>query len=83
MRVAQELEETKIILVGSHKTIESVTQRSNNLETFMNRSDHLYTQSKMFYQTAKKQNSNCCVVISSGVKSSHLLILLGAFGLHI
>ncbi|KAJ7621148.1 snare protein YKT6 [Roridomyces roridus] len=59
MRVQQELDETKIVL---HKTIESVLQRGERLDTLVDRSTHLSTQSKMFYKTTRKQNS-CCVVM--------------------
>jgi len=59
MRVQQELDETKIIL---HKTIESVLQRGEQLDNLVDRSNALSAQSKMFYKTAKKQNS-CCVIM--------------------
>ncbi|KAF8920039.1 snare protein YKT6 [Mucidula mucida] len=59
MRVQQELDETKIVL---HKTIESVLQRGEKLDNLVDRSNALSAQSKMFYKTAKKQNS-CCVVM--------------------
>ncbi|KAG8221574.1 snare protein YKT6 [Butyriboletus roseoflavus] len=59
MRVQQELDETKIVL---HKTIESVLQRGEKLDNLVERSNALSSQSKMFYKTAKKQNS-CCVVM--------------------
>ncbi|KAJ7853501.1 snare protein YKT6 [Mycena olivaceomarginata] len=59
MRVQAELDETKIVL---HKTIESVLQRGEKLDTLVDRSNHLSAQSKMFYKTAKKQNS-CCVIM--------------------
>ncbi|KAG2336623.1 snare protein YKT6 [Suillus weaverae] len=59
MRVQQELDETKIVL---HKTIESVLQRGEKLDNLVERSNALSTQSKMFYKTAKKQNS-CCVIM--------------------
>ncbi|KAJ7768385.1 snare protein YKT6 [Mycena metata] len=59
MRVQAELDETKIVL---HKTIESVLQRGERLDTLVDRSNHLSAQSKMFYKTAKKQNQ-CCVVM--------------------
>ncbi|KAH7890389.1 snare protein YKT6 [Phlebopus sp. FC_14] len=59
MRVQQELDETKIVL---HKTIESVLQRGEKLDNLVERSNALSAQSKMFYKTAKKQNS-CCVVM--------------------
>ncbi|CAK5274234.1 unnamed protein product [Mycena citricolor] len=51
MRVQAELDETKIVL---HKTIESVLQRGEKLDTLVDRSNHLSAQSKMFYKTAKK-----------------------------
>lgn len=59
MRVQQELDETKIVL---HKTIESVLQRGEKLDNLVERSNQLSMQSKMFYKTAKKQNS-CCTVM--------------------
>jgi len=59
MRVQQELDETKIVL---HKTIESVLARGEKLDNLVDRSNALSAQSKMFYKTAKKQNS-CCVVV--------------------
>jgi len=59
MKVQQELDETKIVL---HKTIESVLQRGEKLDNLVERSNALSTQTKMFYKTAKKQNS-CCVVM--------------------
>ncbi|KAF9903245.1 palmitoyltransferase [Lobosporangium transversale] len=58
MKVQRELDETKIIL---HKTIESVLERGEKMESLVERSDVLSSQSKMFYKTAKKQNS-CCVI---------------------
>ncbi|KAI1787193.1 snare protein YKT6 [Ganoderma leucocontextum] len=59
MKVQQELDETKIIL---HKTIESVLQRGEKINDLVDRSNELSMQSKMFYKTAKKQNS-CCTVM--------------------
>ncbi|KAM6494920.1 snare protein YKT6 [Amanita muscaria] len=59
MRVQQELDETKIIL---HKTIESVLRRGEKLNDLVDRSNALSSQSKMFYKTAKKQNS-CCIIM--------------------
>ncbi|KIK66224.1 hypothetical protein GYMLUDRAFT_38037 [Collybiopsis luxurians FD-317 M1] len=59
MRVQRELDETKIIL---HKTIESVLERGEKLDNLVDRSNALSAQSKMFYKTAKKQNS-CCVIM--------------------
>ncbi|KAJ7626539.1 snare protein YKT6 [Mycena polygramma] len=60
MRVQAELDETKVIL---HKTIESVLQRGEKLDTLVERSDNLSAQSKMFYKTAHGSNSRCCVIM--------------------
>ncbi|KAI5782699.1 Longin-like domain-containing protein [Geopyxis carbonaria] len=59
MKIQQELDETKIIL---HKTIESVLERGEKLDSLVQRSEGLSAQSKVFYKTAKKQNS-CCVIM--------------------
>ncbi|KAF3935100.1 hypothetical protein ABW19_dt0208924 [Dactylella cylindrospora] len=58
-KIQRELDETKIVL---HKTIESVLDRGEKLDTLVQRSDNLSAASKMFYTNAKKQNS-CCVVM--------------------
>ncbi|KAM0749878.1 snare protein YKT6 [Meredithblackwellia eburnea MCA 4105] len=59
MKVQQELDETKIIL---HKTIESVLERGEKLDSLVDKSAALSQSSKTFYKTAKKQNS-CCIVM--------------------
>ncbi|KGO77443.1 Synaptobrevin [Penicillium italicum] len=59
MKIQQELDETKIVL---HKTIESVLERGEKLDTLVQKSEVLSSQSKTFYAQAKKQNS-CCVVM--------------------
>jgi len=59
MRIQKELDETKIVL---HKTIDAVLQRGEKIDDLVAKSDGLSAQSKMFYQTAKKQNS-CCVLM--------------------
>ncbi|KAI9773193.1 MAG: palmitoyltransferase [Candelina submexicana] len=59
MKIQKELDETKIVL---HKTIESVLERGEKIDTLVQKSDGLSAQSKMFYTQAKKQNS-CCVVM--------------------
>lgn len=59
MKIQQELDETKIVL---HKTIESVLERGEKIDTLVAKSDGLSAQSKMFYTSAKKQNS-CCIVM--------------------
>lgn len=45
-----------------HKTIDSVLQRGEDLDKLVEKSGTLSEQSKMFYKTAKKQNS-CCIVM--------------------
>ncbi|KAK5013397.1 palmitoyltransferase [Cryomyces antarcticus] len=59
MTIQKELDETKIVL---HKTIESVLERGEKIDSLVAKSDGLSAQSKMFYNQAKKQNS-CCVVM--------------------
>jgi len=59
MKVQAELDETKIIL---HKTIEGVLERGTKLDDLVERSGNLSASTKMFYKSAKKQNS-CCVVM--------------------
>ncbi|KXX79063.1 Synaptobrevin YKT6 [Madurella mycetomatis] len=58
-RIQQELDETKIVL---HKAIDSVLQRGEKLDDLVAKSSDLSAQSKMFYKSAKKQNS-CCLVM--------------------
>lgn len=56
MKIQKDLDDTKIIL---HKTIDSVLERGVKLDNLVEKSTDLSAQSKMFYKTAKKQNS-CC-----------------------
>ena len=58
-QIQKELDETKIVL---HKTIESVLERGEKIDSLVAKSDGLSAQSKMFYTQAKKQNS-CCVMM--------------------
>lgn len=58
MKVQQELDETKIVL---HKTIESVLQRGEKLDSLVDKSEALSASSRMFYKQSKKTNS-CCVI---------------------
>src|SRR5207237_7786076 len=46
MRIQQELDETKIVL---HKTIESVLERGEKIDSLVQRSEGLSSASKMFY----------------------------------
>ncbi|XP_019743148.1 synaptobrevin homolog YKT6 [Hippocampus comes] len=58
-KVQAELDDTKIIL---HKTMESLLERGEKLDDLVAKSEHLGTQSKAFYKTARKQNS-CCEIM--------------------
>lgn len=55
-KMQKDLDETKIIL---HKTIENVLERGQKIDTLIEKSEDLSSSSKMFYKTARKQNS-CC-----------------------
>ncbi|KAH3685004.1 hypothetical protein WICPIJ_004036 [Wickerhamomyces pijperi] len=59
MKVQQELDETKVVL---HKTIESVLERGEKLDSLVDKSEALSSSSKMFYKQAKKTNS-CCMIM--------------------
>ncbi|MCJ1441440.1 MAG: palmitoyltransferase [Stictis urceolatum] len=59
MKIQRELDETKITL---HKTIESVLERGEKIDTLVEKSNDLSSQSRMFYTQAKKQNS-CCTLM--------------------
>ena len=47
MKIQKELDETKIVL---HKTIESVLERGEKIDTLVAKSNDLSGQSKMFYK---------------------------------
>ena len=57
-KIQRDLDETTQIL---HKTIDSVLERGVKLDSLVERSNDLSSQSKIFYKTAKKTNS-CCVL---------------------
>ncbi|GME82779.1 unnamed protein product [Ambrosiozyma monospora] len=59
MKVQQELDDTKIVL---QKSIESVLQRGEQLDSLVDKSEALSNSSKTFYKQAKKTNS-CCVIM--------------------
>ena len=46
MKIQKELDETKIVL---HKTIESVLERGEKIDTLVEKSNDLSSQSRMFY----------------------------------
>lgn len=55
-KIQSDLDETRIVLKQS---IDSVLERGMKLDDLIEKSDKLSTQSKTFYQAAKKTNS-CC-----------------------
>jgi synaptobrevin family protein YKT6 len=55
-KITKDLDETKEVL---HKTIESVLERGEKLDSLVSQSEDLTKQSKMFYKEAKKTNA-CC-----------------------
>lgn len=57
-RVQSDLNDTMLIL---HNTIEGILERGERLNDLVERSSDLSVQSKIFYKTARKNNS-CCVV---------------------
>ncbi|GJM92454.1 hypothetical protein PR202_ga08930 [Eleusine coracana subsp. coracana] len=59
MKIQRDLDETKIIL---HKTIESVLERGERLDSLVEKSSDLSAASQMFYKQAKKTNS-CCTIL--------------------
>jgi synaptobrevin family protein YKT6 len=54
MKIQKELDETKVVL---HKTIESVLDRGEKIDSLVAKSGDLSTTSQQFYRQAKKQNS--------------------------
>ena len=59
MRVQRELDETKIVL---HKTIESVLERGEKIDSLVEKSEGLSSQSKMFYGQVCQFHSACAPV---------------------
>jgi len=57
-KIQKDLDETTQIL---HNTIDSVLERGVKLDSLVERSNDLSSQSKLFYKSAKKTNS-CCVL---------------------
>lgn len=56
MKIQKELDETKIVL---HKTIESVLERGEKIDSLVEKSDGLSAQSKMFYKYGRPQPVVC------------------------
>lgn len=60
MKIQKELDETKIVL---HKTIESVLERGEKIDSLVAKSDGLSAQSKMFYTQVRRTDMSgydCC-----------------------
>lgn len=55
MKIQKELDETKIVL---HKTIESVLERGEKIDSLVAKSDGLSSQSKMFYQQESQHQTH-------------------------
>ena len=58
-KIQKDLDDTMDIM---HKTIDNVLERGAKLDTLVEKSNDLSSQSKAFYKTAKKANSHCCVL---------------------
>lgn len=56
MKIQKELDETKIVL---HKTIESVLERGEKIDSLVEKSDGLSAQSKMFYSKHLAPATRC------------------------
>nr|KJB54022.1 hypothetical protein B456_009G054600 [Gossypium raimondii] len=59
LKIQRELDETKIIL---HKTIDSVLERGEKLDSLVEKSSDLSAASQMFYKQAKRTNQ-CCTLL--------------------
>ncbi|EES04276.1 hypothetical protein BDA96_03G470800 [Sorghum bicolor] len=59
LKIQRDLDETKIIL---HKTIDSMLDRGERLDSLVEKSSDLSISSQMFYKQAKKTNS-CCTIL--------------------
>lgn len=55
-KIQSDLDETKVVL---HRTIESMLERGEKLDTLVGKSEDLTLASQLFYKQAKKTNS-CC-----------------------
>ncbi|GME87931.1 unnamed protein product [Ambrosiozyma monospora] len=57
--VQQQLDDTKVVL---QKSIQSMLERGEQLDSLVDKSETLSNSSKTFYKQAKKTNS-CCVIM--------------------
>lgn len=63
MKIQKELDETKIVL---HKTIESVLERGEKIDSLVEKSDGLSAQSKMFYKQVRfLRSTGCCIKLTA------------------
>jgi len=75
MKIQKELDETKIVL---HKTIESVLERGEKIDSLVEKSDGLSAQSKMFYKYGRLQPVvcvPCLTVFQLGKQSSKIPVV--------
>eukprot|EP00249_Psilotum_nudum_P010822 c22790_g1_i1 orf=258-863(+) len=59
LKIQRDLDETKVIL---HKTIDSVLERGEKLDSLVEKSSDLSMASQLFYKQAKKTNQ-CCIIL--------------------
>lgn len=71
MKIQKELDETKIVL---HKTIESVLERGEKIDSLVEKSDGLSAQSKMFYKQV------CFFSLLRGLAWGLLIFVDGCWG---
>ena len=78
MKIQKELDETKIVL---HKTIESVLERGEKIDTLVEKSDGLNAQSKMFYKqvcfSLRRDFSGSLFPKNGGLGLNHIYLFLG------
>jgi synaptobrevin family protein YKT6 len=63
MKIQKELDETKIVL---HKTIESVLERGEKIDSLVAKSDGLSAQSKMFYTQVRQSTPSFSIRLLTG-----------------
>jgi synaptobrevin family protein YKT6 len=59
-KIQKQLDATKEIL---HETIVKAIERGERLDELVQRSDDLSATSKLFFTSAQKANSKCCIVM--------------------
>jgi len=57
-RMKLKINETMVI---AHENIDKILQRGHDIDTLVEKSKNLSMSSKIFYKTAKKHNSCCCI----------------------